>query len=679
GYAYAHFLVSIFRERPKFQIGIHLTLLVLSFLFLPITPSEELKPTGGENPIPGIVLLVTMTVGLPFLVISASGPLLQAWFNVASGGKSPYRLYAVSNFGSLLGLVSYPFLFEPWIGVKTQTFFWSGGHVVYGALAALCGWLFWKNRNAAAEKEESEKEYGEAPSQRAAIPEPPTRSARFFWIAFAACGSVALLAVTSQMSQDVAVVPFLWVLPLALYLTTFIIAFDASRWYKRIFWIPFAMLSVAGVVLLLWLEYEYSPGDYWYGKAFNKIAALFGSNYELGDEMHLVTQITIYALGVFSCCMVCHGEMVRLKPHPRYLTGFYLAIAFGGALGGFFVSLLAPNIFDGYFELHIILLVIAGLVSWVMFRDLQKDPPKNKPALKLTSWAVIWGASVAVMALFLYQHVQDQKKSTIAMKRNFYGVLKVKEFYPDSEDHIRQLYHGRISHGRQFMQGPKMDQPITYYAKGSGPDVFFEHYSVPREPLHFGVVGLGVGTLAAFAEEGDRVRIYEINEQVEDLARDYFKYLEHCKGEEKVVLGDARMTMEQELVRGEVQQFDALFVDAFSGDSIPIHLLTREAFELYFKHLKPGGVLGVHITNLHLDLSDPVRVLAEEFGYEAHLVVENEDLYENNYSEWVLVTKNEPFLQRADDARLLWTWNREEPKAIRWTDDYCNLLKVVMW
>ncbi len=654
GYGYAHLLVSKLRNAPRTQVIVHLSLLLLSFLLLPITPSEALKPTGAGNPVGGIVLLVATTVGLPYLVISASGPLLQSWFGIASGGKSPYRLYAISNLGSLLGLISYPFLFEPNLGLHQQTDIWSIAYAVYGLLALLCGWVLWKkvpkSENPTAEK------------SSAAPVEKPLVTDRILWIAFAACGSVALLAITNQMCQDVAVIPFLWVLPLSLYLVTFIIAFDASRWYWRPFWIPAMMLFVGFLVWLM--NQDYSDG-----------------------ELPIVVQIGIYCMALFTVCMVCHGEMVRLKPDPHYLTSFYLAVSLGGAMGGLFVSFAAPFLFNSYHELHFILIVIAALLTWVIFSSKNKELRQSLSGFKRGALTVLWVEATVLMFLGLGIHIKTQKAGAIESRRGFYGVLTVGEGGLNDGDYYKQLYHGRISHGRQFMDEPWVDWPITYYADGSGPDVVFKHHpsrtADQPKPINYGFVGLGVGTMTAFAEEGDTVRVYEINSQVEDIARDHFKYLERTEQRigkpADIVLGDARIMLEQELKKGNTQEFDALFVDAFSGDSVPIHLLTEEAFKLYFDHLKPDGVLGIHITNLHLDLSDPVRVLAEKFGYESYLVVENSGDFHTNYSEWILISKNDEFIAAADDAGMFYTWKREEPKPIHWTDDYSNLVNVVMW
>ena len=651
GYTYAHLLVSRFRDRPQWQAGIHLTVLVVSLLLLPITPPESLKPTGaGGSPVGGIVWLLLVTVGLPYVVISASGPLLQHWFGSVVEGKSPYRLYAISNFGSLLGLLTYPVLFEPNFRLGQQTGLWSVGYGIYAVLAGLCAWVLLRARRESGQLDEENAEL-----RTVALPAPWTD--RILWVALAACGSVLLLATTNQMCQDVAVVPFLWVLPLSLYLVTFIVAFDHARWYFRPFWIPLAAVSIGALVYLLNQDFS-------------------------DDELPLSIQIAIYSVAMFASCMVCHGEMVRRKPHPRFLTGFYLAVSLGGALGGMFVGLLAPKIFTGYWELHVGLMAFAALAGICLRRDVSGGHVSEKGRALVYSGGVFWVGGMAVMAFYLHAHFAEVKGSAISSTRSFYGVLRVDEGDAFTDDHYRALYHGRISHGRQFLSDQFRRWPVSYYTEESGAGLVFRYHPARRDvgspsPMKYGVIGLGVGTLATYANPGDTVRLYEINSQVEELAREYFTYLEDCDGEESVVLGDARISLEQEISQGRSEQFDALFVDAFSGDSIPIHLLTREAFELYFQHLKPDGVLAVHITNLHLDLSDPVRVLAEELGKEAILIEHEGEEYHMNYSVWVLVSDDRKMLDEIVFDGWMTPWDRDVPKDIHWTDDYSNLLDVI--
>lgn len=643
GYAYAHGLVSLLRKRRRLQAGIHLGLLFLSLALLPITPSAEWKPDGTEpSQLAGIVRLLALTVGAPYLLLSASGPLLQHWFAEAHPGRSPYRLYAVSNLGSLLGLLTYPFLVEPLLDLGRQTSLWSWGFALYALLAAGSGWLFLKRARAATL----------ADGETAGTPRPPLVDV-LLWIAFSACGSLLLLALTNQMCQDVAVVPFLWVLPLSLYLLTFVIAFDHARWYLRPVAIP---LAAASVGLTIWL-----------------MNRQFASN-----EWPLAWQIAIYSGTVFFACLVCHGEVVRSKPAVRHLTGFYLAISFGGALGGIFVNLLAPRLFSGYWEPHLAFGLLAVLATIQLARGLRAA---RRPLL-LAPLAIAWFACLVAMDYYLQRHLDESRQSAVATKRGFYGVLKVGEEFAGTEDAYRALYHGRISHGRQYLGEAYRRLATTYYGEESGVGTVFDclpsRQAEPAAPVSIGVVGLGVGTIATYAEAGDSLRFYEINPQVEELARSHFTYLADCRGAAGVVLGDARISLERELASGENQQFDALFVDAFSGDSIPIHLLTREAFALYFEHLKPGGVLAVHVTNLHLDLSDPVRQLAEHFGRRAFRVDHSPGDGEGYYSDWILVTEDAAFIEALESSGRVTRWDREELRPVFWTDDYCNLFEVLM-
>lgn len=656
GYAYAHALVTFLREKRGWQIGIHLTLLGIAFALLPITPSDELKPdASGVSPIGGIVQLLALTVGFPYLLLSASGPLLQHWFSEVFPGRSPYRLYAVSNLGSLLGLLTYPFFFEPLLNVPQQTMLWSVAFGVYGLLAIAAAVVFVKKANPAA----TGRELKEVEVTR-------SKFDIFLWIAFSACGSMLLLSLTSQMCQDVAVVPFLWVIPLSLYLLTFVIAFDHERWYVRPVAVPLAAGAIAMTIWLMNRQYA-------------------------NTEWPLVWQIVIYCSAIFSGCLICHGEVVRLKPHSRHLTGFYLSISLGGAIGGLFVSLFAPRLFTGYWELHVAFGLLAILTSIQLWRSLRPLERQWGPLTGLVAWSrvvaailgvSIWICGLIAMGLSLRHHMRESQNTALTVTRGFYGVLQVSTELAGTDDEYRSLYHGRISHGRQYQNESYRRLATTYYSLDSGVGAVFEllpaRTNIPPAPLHVGVVGLGVGTIATYAEPGDRFRLYEINPQVEDLARSHFTYLADCAGEESVILGDARISLERELAEGEKQEFDVLFVDAFSGDSIPIHLLTREAFALYFEHLKPGGVLAVHITNLHLDLADPVRNLAREFGYEAYRVDHSPDLvdYHTYYSDWVLITKDEEFISALEASDFLSEWDREVPKEILWTDDYSNLFEV---
>lgn len=659
GYSYAHALVTLFRSRPKLQFFIHLAVVAIALIFLPITPADELKPTGGSetSDLWGIVRLLALTVGLPYVAISASGPLLQHWFAGAHRGVSPYRLYAVSNLGSLLGLLSYPFVFERMLGLKHQTWWWSGGFVVYGVLALACAWRFW--RGGMVDRAEEDGMADGADTAAEGPPVAPTMGSRLLWVVFAACGSAGMLAITNQMCQDVAVVPFLWVLPLALYLTSFIICFDQPRWYSRMVWIPVVVVGVGLMVWLLNRQHDVNAG-----------------------EWHIGWQIGIFLLAMFGICMVSHGEMVRRKPHSHYLTGFYLLVSVGGACGGLFVSLVAPKIFDNYWELHFLLIFLTLLVGILIAVEAFKKY-RNK----------IWGGvaliatvqALVVLCLGLKLHYEETKSGVIATQRSFHGVIQVVEGDEGTEDHFRTMFHGRINHGDQYLDPIHKGIPSTYYSEYSGVGALMQ--SLPqrqegsRAPVKLGVIGLGSGSLAVHTEPGDEIVFYEINPSVYDLAQNYFTYLSDSEGDTSVVLGDARTMMEVELRDGQPREYDVLFVDAFSGDSIPIHLVTEEAFEIYFQHIKEDGCLVCHITNLHIDLSDPIRQLAEKFGREAMLVTHDPDYdqYMLYFSEWVIVTKNKQIISELHAYDWVNPWLRDEPDPIHWTDDYSNLIDVIMW
>ncbi len=642
GYAYAHGLVTLLREKRKWQVGIHLTLLGIAFFLLPITPSDELKPGASvENPLGGIVALLAYTVGFPYLLLSASGPLLQHWFSEVFPGRSPYRLYAVSNLGSLLGLLTYPFLFEPLLKVHQQTNLWSAAFAVYGIFAICAAVVFWRRAGS-----------GKSFSPEASSTGPISRLNVLMWIAFSACGSMLLLSLTSQMCQDVAVVPFLWVIPLSLYLLTFIIAFDHDRWYNRAVVFPLAAVAIG---MAIWL--------------MNRLYA--------DTEWPLVWQIVIYCSAIFFCCMICHGEVVRIKPGVRHLTGFYLSISLGGAIGGLFVSLIAPQVFDGFRELHVAFVLLSLLTSVQLWRAF----PNRRTRPLFLSGAAIWIVGIATMAFWLHHHMRASKDKAIATMRGFYGVLQVVVGDADTEYEYRSLLHGRISHGQQYINKDYRFMPTSYYGLKSGVGAVFEllpQDSSDNRSLHVGVIGLGTGTIATYAQPRDRYRFYEINPQVEMLARKHFTFLSDSQGEESVILGDARISLERELAAGENQQFDVLFVDAFSGDSIPIHLLTTEAFALYFEHLKPSGILAIHISNLHLNLSDPVRNLAKKHGRSAFLVNNSPDDSEHdcNTSNWVLITKDIDFISALRRSNFLSEWDKETPRDIHWTDNYSNLFEV---
>ena len=649
GYLYAHFISS--HLKPKNQVIVHCCLLILSLISLPIEPQAYSTIETLPQPVQ-ILSILLLAVGFPFVILSSSAPLIQSWFSRIHLDKSPYRLYALSNFGSLLGLLGYPFLVEPNLSLTTQTYTWSTGYILFIFAIMWCGWPLLKGTKVSdlrtSKMDPSISRASGSPSPRSSA------SSVLSWLLLSACGSAILLAVTNQMCQDVAVIPFLWVLPLSLYLITFIICFERDAWYKRAIWVPYFIVSIAALVYLMRQAYAET-------------------------EIPLYFQIGIYCSALFSSCMVCHGELTRRKPRTNELTKFYVFISLGGALGGLFVSLIAPLIFVGFWELHLLIVLVSLIlvVSLALDKDLANAYRKAAPALGIVA--------ISMLSWQLLININEQKSTSIYSSRSFYGVLHVYDSEPETRSHRRALYHGRISHGEQWRHPSKRALPTAYYAGSSGISYTLKRHPnrldpSNKEPMKVGVIGLGIGTLAAFGRKNDEYRFYEINPQVHHAAKHYFSYLKDTKAHTSVLIGDGRSVLQEEFDSGGSQNYDVLVVDAFSGDAIPIHLLTKEATDLYWQNLKPDGVLAFHITNFHLDLTDVVRQLAIHSGKEAvYMSFESdEDTTSANSNDWVLVTNNQKFINDRYIKRFRDQWPHTL-RDIHWTDNFSNLFDVVMW
>ncbi|MBL8829619.1 MAG: spermidine synthase [Planctomycetaceae bacterium] len=651
GYAYAHAVATWFT--PRTGSLIHLVLLFASLAFLPVIPHESWKPHGAESPVLHILGLLAATTGMPYLMLSSTGPLLQSWFSRAYPGHSPYRLYALSNVGSLLALVTYPLVVEPSFALRHQAEGWSVGFALF---VLSCAWTAWTIFRAPAPAEESSTT---ATARSVDNSPPPTWLDIFFWLAAAACGSMLLLATTNQMCQEVAVVPFLWVLPLALYLITFIIAFDKEDWYHR---------AVFGVI--------------WGLGAAAAVYVLFG-----GPKLAMWQQIGGLSLALFGGCMICHGELVRFKPAAKHLTLFYLMISAGGALGGLLVAVVAPNIFSGYWEIHVALELTSMLACWAWFRDRRSILYAGQP---WWGWAPL-ASLLIVQQAFLSRNMLESNEDVVARTRNFYGVLRVKE-YPmyDGTDLVpfRSLVHGNILHGVQFVDGPLKAEATSYYGHDSGVGVAVLNHPKRRQKpypgIHLGVVGLGTGSAAVYGLEHDTVTYYEINPEVVRLADEWFTYRKpsQSKAAHHLVLGDARIQMERQLADGKPQGFDVLVVDAFSSDAIPMHLLTVESVELYKKHMAPGGIICLHLSNNHLNLIPIARGIAKAVNLEALWIYGDQPADEENYHQlsscsWVVMTDNQEFLHDPLVEIERSEWDEEDPPPLVWTDDYGALRQVI--
>lgn len=847
GYLYAHFSSACLSLRR--QVLLHLALLTVSLACLPIAPSAAWKPTAGEPPLQQILLLLLATVGGPYFLLAATGPLMQRWFSCFAPGRSPWRLYALSNAGSLLALLSYPFAVEPWLPLQQQVLLWTGIYVVFALAIAWCGLSLLPTRS------QPTTTMPLSPAAPAEGLEPvaaaPGWGRRLLWLGLAACGSAILLATTNQLCIDVATVPFLWILPLSLYLITLIICFDNPHWYDRR---VFGTLLAATVPAACWV---------------------------LAEEVDapISDQVVIYSAVLFACCMTCHGELVHSRPHPQYLTLFYLLVSAGGAVGGLCVAVLAPLVFSGYWEYHTalascclltlvawmarrvwqrqlepafwaalltvslqagligwlvlwkhaaaltdvrrtVLLAVCGLLQlaglagvaaresqstglwrfWTIWTVLQAawllafasgqfaqqptaatyaellaavtapavccgillaalqrlDPAARTVALhvgmlltislwlsvlwysgQLATWQVVslataipaallmeWAANglrgpgqpaagcwfwitgstlLILLGTDLWHNIRRDQMDNVHTSRNFYGVLRVR--FDEGEDYDDyslppkySLTHGQIQHGFQYAEDDYWKrQPTTYYGVDSGVGLALRIARDLRHPpadadqnhpaaggrhsspagLRVGVIGLGTGTIAAYGQSGDVFRFYEINPDVRALSDRYFTYLSDSPAETTVVLGDARIVMEQELLNGQPQQLDVLAVDAFSSDAIPVHLLTTQCGDVYRRHLTPEGILAIHISNRYLDLNPVVRGLAEHLGWHAFRIDDDGDDSVGVFtSTWILLTASSEVADHPDLQSACTPWDDTDP-VLHWTDDYSGLWQVL--
>ncbi|MGA3201781.1 MAG: fused MFS/spermidine synthase [Bryobacteraceae bacterium] len=629
GYVYAHCSIRFLTVRD--QMILHVLLLLASLAVLPILPSASWKPTEAGDPTLRILLVLGATIGLPYFLLSSTSPLLQAWYVRRSGSGMPYRLFALSNFGSLLALVSFPFLVEPRLTSRYQAYSWSAGYV---AFALLCGFAAWGSATRPAEPVDV------APVD--AEPAPAPRIADLaLWATFAAVASVLLLSITTHLSQNVAPIPLLWVLPLALYLATFMIAFESDKLYHR------------GVMLVLLI-----PAFYYMARDL----------YAESGNLHIRILIPVFSAGLFLCCMLCHGELARRRPAPRYLTLFYLMVSLGGALGGIFVALIAPRVFPSNLELPLALGACAILGVMALWDSIQ-----NKIGQWVLRAPLLLG--VGLFLGFLGRKEHDIGVGYRLVVRNFYGVLHVKDDLATNADEYseRSLLHGTINHGSQILDEALRYKTTAYYGLESGVGRAIQAIQ-KQGPVRVGVVGLGAGVLSNYGREGDFYRIFEINPLVPKIAQTEFTFYPHSPADKGILMGDARLTME----RMESLDLDLLAVDAFSSDAIPVHLLTREALVVYFKHLKPDGILALHISNRYLEL-EPVCARGAEFLAKPAMAVFDDGSAETytSASVWVLVTSNEAVFEDEAFNNADMRPPKADPGFRAWTDDYSNIVQIL--
>lgn len=643
GYAYAHLAVS--RMSSRAQAVVHPALLAAAVVVaLLLNGAHRWQPpapgAGASELAPIVQILSVLSLGLflPALALSATSPLLNAWYAraVPGSGARVYRLYAVSNAGSLLALVAYPFLIEPAMSRRAQAAVWWAGLAVFAVLCTVCARL--AARAAAGGGAAGAGDDQNDPARATGL------ATRGMWLALPACASVMLLATTNTLTHAVAAMPLLWVLPLVLYLLTFIVAFDAPRWYRR---------GVVGAALVL--------------AAAAVCVVLIGADAWLS----ITVRVALLSAAMFVCCMACHGELAALKPAPRELTGYYLAIAAGGAIGGVLVAVAAPIVLDRYAELHLGLWTSCALAlaaPWVT---------RKERAEKRSGILAMFGvAGLVVLAAVLWEARDPYPYAggkPIKRWRDFYGVVTLYEAHRgDPQRESVLMRHAGVTHGLQFRSPEKSRRPTTYFGPSSGIGIALRAEDTPA-PRRVGVVGLGAGTLAAYGRPGDTFRFYELSPTVARVARSHFTYLADSPARCDVVLGDGRLSLEREPPRG----FDVLVLDAFSGHAVPYHLLTQQAFTLYRRHLAPNGVVAVNVTNRYVDLQPVLAQQAALAGWDA-LLVSNPDAPEPDAvhaADWILLTADPARL--ADFRRLGGVAPRVDKSLRIWTDDYASLFPVL--
>lgn len=625
GYLYAHWINSRLESRRR--TALHSALIAASLLLLPVLPGDGWKPHGGDNPTLGILLLLAATVGLPYFLLSTTGPLIQSWYGLEFPQASPYRLFALSNAGSMLALLSYPVLVEPFLATRGQAYIWSGAYVIFAALCLLC---VRRARNPPALSAGHAGPPATAPGVRLWL----------LWTGLAACASTLLLAVTTHLTQDVAPIPFLWILPLSLYLLSFILAFDGTGWYNRWLYLPLTAAALAAMTYTLTSE----------------------------SRMHALPKTGLFAASLFVCCMTCHGELAALKPHRRHLTAFYLMVSAGGAAGGVFTGVIGPYLFSQYYELPIALVACAVLVLTVHHGD-SSSPLHRLPY----RWGwIIGGAATLALAAALAWQMRLSVRSYRVVARNFYGGLRTADYgSPDTVHWTRKLTHGLINHGEQYLNPLRHRESTSYFGPNTG--VARAILSTHRDrPQRIGITGLGAGVMLTYARPGDYYRVYEINPLVIEVARKEFTFIQDCPAELDIVPGDARLSLEREPSRN----FDVLHMDAFSSDSVPVHLLTIEAFQLYFRHLKPDGILVIHISNRYLNL-EPVVARAAEALHKPAIFVGDPGDDDLGYfgTDMVLLASDESVFDKP--ALRNFAPPQTRPGVRLWTDNYSNLFRVI--
>jgi hypothetical protein len=624
GYGYAHWLTL--RLSAAQQANVHCVLLTLAAAVALIQASIPLSLRSAvEHPAASVFLMLGATVGLPVIMLAATGPLLQAWLSRQQSGRIPYKMFALGNAGSLLALALYPTTVEPTLTLRFQRVSWAVGFIFF---AILCG---------AVARSERKSDFL-TPDEDEALPGDSDRpsSRKALWFLLPMIGGIQLSAVTEHLTQNVATIPLLWLAPLAAYLMTFILAFDAPSLYRRSF------LSRLSALLLGGLGYMLTQTNL---------------------SLPIAVNILFYLLELFVVCYFFHAETYALRPQRRSaITHFYLAIAAGGVAGSFLIGIVCPLLFSGNYDLTIAFALSAIAAIVVTWSD---------------DWGqrMLWGTEAVLLCVLVFLLHTAYQRNSILLERNFYGSLRVTQSQiPPQATVARTLLNGSVRHGGQWFAPEFRHLPTTYYARDSGIGLTLDNCCVGRHK-NVGVIGLGAGTLAAYSQAGDRFMFYDVNPLVQSIAQNLFTYLRDSPAKIDILTGDARTSLTDQ----PVQHFDVLVIDAFSGDAIPVHLLTKEAVDLYRKHLAPGGILAFHISNQYLDLAPEISLLARAEGMQARLVhsLANESVGESS-ATWALVTDSAAFFGNPKVASFSKAMP-VQPGLHLWTDEYSSLLPLLRW
>ena len=679
GYGYAHLLERYANIRT--QIAIHAGLMLLTALFLPIHFAAGPDQTAGTHPTLWLLAMLLRSVGFPFCIVSTTAPLLQNWLakTPAVSGRDPYFLYAVSNAGSLLALLAYPSLIEPRWGVRLQSSYWFAGYAALVLLVFGGGSLVWRQvkHHVVAEK----PDFSNIPADR------PQWRHRFYWLAAAFVPSALMLAVTNHMLLNLASVPFLWVLPLALYLLTFMIAF------ARRFRISSRILSfVVPIVILVLLP-------------------LVATSQPIGN-LSLRLLLGLHLLVLFAGALLCHTALASRRPNTAQLTEFYFWVALGGALGGVFVAVIAPFVFSSVIEYPLIVAMIA------FFRETGEQDPKLNwgdfaypvllGALIAGSWYLLIWAKVditedlksnvvadadAVLALAAFLAYRRRIRFALSVAaliagyhlalpgffnhyqllytaRDFFGIKRV---VYDADSNMRKLLHGDTLHGVESMDPTLIGKPLSYYHE-TGPVGDIMKLISTRPDQHVGVVGLGTGSMAGWVAPNRRITFFDIDPQIPNIARSFFTFLPRCGASCNIVMGDGRLSIE----KTPDSSFDVLMLDAFNSDSIPAHLVSREAVQIYLKKLKPDGMILFHVSNRSMNVEALAAAVILDAGLQGLVRYDDDDEPRGKASsDYVVAARHsEDFGSLQDDI----DWSAVEKPSIQpWTDDYSNMLAIVRW